>query len=113
QAAVLDAALGDGLEPCSLVAGKNIGRARAEQLEQRLGTFERRAVEVEPQRHLAVAERIRLTLAEAQRALLDLAVAAAAFGPAARCGFDDMRHVVALKSRAGARAPVLRARREL
>ena len=51
------------------------------------------AAQVKPDRHLAVAERIRLALAEAQLAFADRPVAAATLGPAARCGFDDVCHV--------------------
>src|SRR5262245_58592231 len=50
------------------------------------------ALQVEPQRHLALAECVRLALAEAELVFGDLLVAAAAFRAAAGCGFDDVRH---------------------
>jgi hypothetical protein len=47
---------------------------------------------VEPERHLAFAERIRLALSEPQLALGDRLIAATALGSAARCRFDDVCH---------------------
>ena len=50
------------------------------------------AGEVEPERHLTVSECVRLALAEAQLALGDRLVAAAALCSAARRAFDDVWH---------------------
>jgi len=51
------------------------------------------AGQMKPQRHFAFAESVRLTLAEPKLALGDRLLTAAAFGAAARRGFDDMSHL--------------------
>ena len=68
-------------------------RRRALRFEERLGARVGAARQVKPQRHLAVAECVRLALAEPQLALGDRLIAAAAFRAAARGGFDDVCHV--------------------
>src|SRR5688572_848659 len=75
-----------------------------ERLRSRVGS----ARQVEPQRHLATAEVVRLALAESERAFGDRLVAAAAFGAAARGGFDDVCHVEIIEGGGGsdARGPM-------
>src|SRR5829696_6857434 len=77
------------------------GRERLERGVRRRGTlrFEKRlrpavggAGQMKPQRHLALAKCIRLPFAEAQIALGDRLIAAATFGAAARCRFDEVWH---------------------
>src|SRR5690606_9884870 len=87
QPPVLDAFAGDALEMRRFLGGRGV-----ERLEQRLGALVRGARQVKPERHLAVAERVRLPLAEPQGPFLDRLTAAAALRAAARGGLDDMRH---------------------
>ena len=91
HAAVLDAEPGGGGERFDL--DLSLGWCRALRFEERLGSRVGAARQVKPQRHLAVAECIRLALAEPELAFGDRLVAAAAFGAAARGGFDDVCHV--------------------
>ena len=86
HAPMLDAEAGRGGQRIELRVRRCCGLGFEERLRSRVGA----AGQVEPQRHLAVAERVRLALAEPQLALGDRLVAAATFGAAARRGFDDV-----------------------
>ena len=87
NAAALDAETRGGHERLEAAIGHCLLR-----LEERLGPRVRGAGQVEPQRHLALAECVRLPLAEAQLPLGDRSVATAALGSAARGRFDDVCH---------------------
>ena len=60
--------------------------------EKGLGTGIGGADDMEPQRHLAIAERVGLAFAETQRAFFDRLLAATTLGAAARGRFDDVCH---------------------
>src|SRR5262249_41664656 len=88
QPAVGGAELGAVFE---LRAVGNVRRRRRERFQQRGRPLARRAQQMEPQRHLAVGERIRQPFAEPQLALRDRSRAAAAPAAAARRRLEDMR----------------------
>src|SRR5690606_29874532 len=67
---------------------------------ERLRTLVRPAAQVKPQRRLAFAEDVRDALAEADLALLDAPIAAAAFRPAGLRTFHHVRHQLWLRSSA-------------
>jgi hypothetical protein len=85
-----------------LALGQIRGRRR-EHLEQRFGPLPRRAHRVEPQRHLALAERLRQALAQAQAVLGDRLAAAAAPGAAGRGGLEHVGHGSTIARRPTAR----------